>query len=251
MKVSELRVITPSDLAKFGRTPELLSNSQLLRPTETVCKELQGLFDVFNRYLFADELPDCMLTVDSLCRAAYGYFRPDAFTKATGEVIDQISLNPTYMTSRPMRDVAGTVAHEQAHQWVHRCSGERVTGGYHDKTWALKMESIGLMPSDTGLPGGKKSGYRMSHFPIPGGRFLAVVAALEAYGFALTWGQFQESLAAGPGSGRSGRSGKGGRGKSKNKVKYVCAQCGQACWGSGTLSVICGKDHSRMTSLLS
>jgi len=33
------------------------------------------------------------------------------------------------------------------------------------------MESIGLMPSDTGEPGGKRTGQRMSDYPIEGGAF--------------------------------------------------------------------------------
>jgi hypothetical protein len=227
---------------QLGRTPEILSDPQPLRPTETVCVELQSLFDIFNRELFAGELPDCMLTVDIACRAALGYFRPHAFRNARGEVVDQVSLNPEHTISRPMRQVASTVAHELAHQWVHRCLGKRITG-YHCKAWGRKMKAIGLMPSNTGQPGGKQTGYQMTHYAIPGGKFMGVVAALEVQGFAITWGRFQQALdAAGKPPVQDDTS--------KGKVKLACPQCRQVCWGAPTLDLICGKDRCRMLRTL-
>jgi hypothetical protein len=50
------------------------------------------------------------------------------------------------------------------------------------------MEAVGLMPSTTGRPGGKKTGEKMSDYPIPGGRFLKECDSLVSGGrFDLPW----------------------------------------------------------------
>jgi len=43
--------------------------------------------------------------------------------------------------------------------------------GYHNKRWASKMVEIGLVPSSTGKPGGRPTGYRVSHFIRENGPF--------------------------------------------------------------------------------
>lgn len=49
------------------------------------------------------------------------------------------------------------------------------------------MESIGLMPSSTGQPGGKRTGDMMADYPIAGGRFLAACETLLTSDFSLSW----------------------------------------------------------------
>ncbi|MGE4069852.1 MAG: SprT-like domain-containing protein [Lysobacterales bacterium] len=241
LKLRDLGAIQHGGSVFLGRTAQHTERApRQLRPTETICTELQYLFDTFNRELFRFELPECVLTVDIACRSAYGYFRPDAFVNADGEIVDQISLNPKYMLTRPMQDVAGTVAHEMVHGWMHRCSERKPRGGYHCKRWGQKMKSIGLFPSNTGQPGGRQTGYQMTHFPIAGGPFLGVVGALESQGFAITWGRFQRVLEIGLPQNPEGDD------PSKGKVKFACPNCRQVCWGSPSLIVICGNDRSRM-----
>lgn len=40
------------------------------------------------------------------------------------------------------------------------------------KEWADKMQSIGLIPSSSGEPGGKRTGDKMADFPAEDGKFL-------------------------------------------------------------------------------
>lgn len=47
------------------------------------------------------------------------------------------------------------------------------------------MESIGLMPSDTGEPGGKRTGQRMSDYPIEGGAFYLQCIVFAKMGYKL------------------------------------------------------------------
>ncbi len=53
-------------------------------------------------------------------------------------------------------DTLSTLVHEMCHVWQHHTPAKKCRGGYHDRVWGAKMEEIGLMPSNTGLPGGKK-----------------------------------------------------------------------------------------------
>ena len=57
--------------------------------------------------------------------------------------------------------------------------------GYHNKEWAAKMREIGLMPTDTGQPGGKDTGQKVTHFIEPGGRFEQACTAYLATGAAI------------------------------------------------------------------
>ena len=45
--------------------------------------------------------------------------------------------------------------------------------GYHNREWASKMLEVGLVPSDTGQPGGKQTGQHMTHYIDPKGRIRA------------------------------------------------------------------------------
>ena len=44
-------------------------------------------------------------------------------------------------------------------------------GGYHNAEWASKMESVGLVPSTTGAPGGARVGQAVSHYVDGEGRW--------------------------------------------------------------------------------
>ena len=72
------------------------------------------------------------------------------------------------------RESLSTLVHEQTHVWrryfgpLNRRGGKGANG-YHDTVWRDEMLRIGLPPSDTGEPGGKMLGYRMSHYVEEGG----------------------------------------------------------------------------------
>ena len=44
-------------------------------------------------------------------------------------------------------------------------------GRYHNHEWADKMEALGLMPTDSGEPGGRRVGQCVTHYIMEGGRF--------------------------------------------------------------------------------
>jgi hypothetical protein len=135
----------------------------------------------------------------------------------------EISLNPDVL-DRPLAESMGTLVHEMVHLWQHTF-GEPSRRGYHDREWADKMEAIGLMPSSTGRPGGKRTGDHMTHYVIEGGPFTVAFAAMPPE-YRLPW------LSGAPADGAK-------KPPRADKVKYACGGCGVAVWGKSGLHIAC------------
>ena len=86
------------------------------------------------------------------------------------------------------------------------------------------MEALGLMPSDTGAAGGKRTGQRMTHYIIPGGRFDTATRELLDSGFKLNW--------------ESSRNAAHANGISK--LKFTCPLCRQNAWAKPGARLLCG-----------
>lgn len=155
------------------------------RPTEEAYAELQYAYDFYNNALFGDQLPPCLITFQRQ-KKTFGYFSKNRFGRRDGRKTDEIALNPGYFAVVPMVEVLQTLVHEMVHLWQEHF-GKPSRACYHNAQWADKMESLGLMPSDTGLPGGKRLGQSVADYVIPGGRFEAVTKELLASGFAISW----------------------------------------------------------------
>jgi len=70
------------------------------------------------------------------------------------------------------------MAHLQQHHF-----GKPSRVSYHNKEWARMMRAIGLIPSDTGQPGGREVGQKVSHYIEEGGAFARACAELVSNGF--------------------------------------------------------------------
>jgi SprT-like family len=145
-------------------------------PTEEAYPELQAAYDWFNHKLFENRLPPWLITL-AIKGRSLGYFWPNRFVNTDGVITAELALNPERMKLRSDRDTLSTLVHEQAHGGQHTY-GKPSRNGYHNKEWASMMESIGLMPSHTGQPGGKRTGQSMSHYIIDGGPFDRACAEL-------------------------------------------------------------------------
>jgi predicted SprT family Zn-dependent metalloprotease len=90
-----------------------------------------------------------------------GYFSPDRWSgRITESGEHELALNPDGFIGQSDGQIMQTLVHEQAHVWQHYF-GKPSARGYHNREWAAKMKSIGLMPSSTGMVGGKETGQRM------------------------------------------------------------------------------------------
>ncbi|WP_280192019.1 SprT-like domain-containing protein [Delftia sp. PS-11] len=154
-------------------------------PTRETYAELQQAYEHFNQRLFADTLPHCLITLQREKRTC-GYFSAARFASLDGRTTDEIALNPTYFAAVPIIETLQTLVHEMTHLWQHHF-GKPGRARYHNEEWADKLESLGLMPSSTGRPGGRRTGDMMADYAMAGGPFLAACDALLTASFQLSW----------------------------------------------------------------
>ena len=215
-------------------------------PTGELYDELQQAFNHFNRSLFAGELPPAVLTLQR-DRKSYGYFSGSRFVRRSGELADEIAMNPAHFAAHTIENTLSTLAHEMVHQWQHH-HGKPGRRGYHNAEWATRMEAVGLMPSHTGAPDGKRTGEKMDHYIIDGGPFAVACASLVVEPFTINWldrvaivpkapvveTDIPPELAAlGIEPAKPGK-------RVGNRVKYRCETCKMQAWGKPGLPLLCG-----------
>ena len=67
-------------------------------------------------------------------------------------------------------EVMATLVRQMVHLW-QETYGQPSSKWYFNREWAEKMAGIGLIPSATGLPGGKRTGQGIKHYIEAEGRF--------------------------------------------------------------------------------
>ena len=244
-----------------------------MTPTTELYQSLERIFDFFNQELFDSQLPKLLFTVQRKARTM-GYFAPDRWVSTSGDQCHELAYNPLYVTDKSIVEVLQTLVHELVHCWQH-CHGSPSRSGYHNVEWANKMESIGLMPSSTGKPGGKRTGQHMSDYLIANGRFInACQKLIKDKGVGLPW--FDRFAQPTSGAEKITRSFLSEAGINENdviealtapfvepaepsgtapaeesqapvakpsnrKIKYSCNQCGVNAWGKPDLKLKCGE----------
>ena len=221
-----------------------------MTPTHDTYTELQQAYDFYNAELFDNVLPKCLLTLQRE-KKTYGYFSPERFIRIEdGVKVDELAMNPAYFAITPIGEVMQTLVHEMVHAWQkhHGKPGRR---SYHNKEWGGKMEAIGLMPSSTGKPGGKKTGESVADYPIEGGRFLEVTERLLKT-FKLSWtdrfparhvnAETLENAITGGMLAALGQDGAESQAPTKQtRTKYTCPVCETTVWGKANLKLMCGE----------
>lgn len=199
-----------------------------MKPTRETYTEIDRAYDHFNALLFGDALPTCIITMQRH-KKAYGYFWGDTWTDAKGKrVADEIALNPDLFQKRPVAETLSTLVHEMCHLWQHH-EGKTSRNGYHNGEWASKMEDVGLIPSSTGQPGGKRTGQKVSHYIEQGGAFDRVCAELLEEGFSIPW------IARTNGDTETAKK------KAASKTRYTCPDCGLNAWAKPDVKLMCGE----------
>jgi len=195
-------------------------------PTLQLVHELETAYKYFNRFLFDNKLKPCLILMHRK-RSALGYFWAKRWQQGEGEeapVFHELALNPDHLKGRPIKDTLSTLVHEQVHLWQEDF-GKPPKGPGHNREWGDKMESLGLMPSRTGQPDGKRTGRRVTHYIITGGKFEEVCDDLLETGFTLSCVSWPQLKAA----------------KVKvRKVTYECTGCEAKVRGKAGLKLICG-----------
>jgi hypothetical protein len=205
-------------------------------PTLQTYNGLNQAYDFFNERLFASSLPSCLITMQRKNRT-YGYFAGGRFGTRDGkDVTDEIALNPSHFKTRTTEQSLSTLVHEMTHLWQHH-HGQAPRVGYHSREWAAKMRSIGLIPTDTGAPGGRETGQHVSHYIEAGGSFDHACVELLSLGFTLPyvelWGEKEVRTL---------------RKKAASKTRYACPVCSLNAWGKPAIHLICGYCNERMSA---
>lgn len=201
-------------------------------PTIEAHRALDRAFDYFNADLFAGSLTPVLITLNRK-RGAHGYYWAQQFhSREDKDRLPEIAMNPESM-SRPVRDVLSTLVHEMAHHW-QQLYGTPGKAGYHNAEWGSKMDALGLTPTADGMPGGRRTGKRVTHWIIPGGAFDVSCADLLQSGFSLDWFAC------------------GGLSRPKkpdmSKVKHTCPSCDARAWAKIGSHLICGDCDAKMVA---
>ena len=240
-------------------------SEQSKTPSQQLNDQIAIAYTFFNTALFGGKLPPVVLTLSRRARA-FGYAAPHAFV---GRDFDQVTkdenghavktahelaINPGYMSGRSDKETLATLVHEMVHIWEFE-NGTCSPGGYHNKIWADKMESLGLIPSDTGSPGGKRTGNTVSHYIQEGGLFHDRCETFLAEFGHFSWGgvPFREDMddelakvlaGAMAGFGKSGEEAEKRAERkeksAKSKTKFTCPCCGQNAWAKPGALILCG-----------
>jgi hypothetical protein len=194
---------------------------------------LAAAFDFFNRRLFAGELPPALITLQRKA-GSHGYYSARRFEGRSDDTreTDELALNPGTFTGRSDAEILSTLAHEMVHHWQAHF-GKPGRSRYHNHQWADRMEALGLLPTDTGLPGGRRTGQSMTHCIIASGPFDLACQELLAGGARLEW---------------QSREWDGGPGKKPrtSKTKYTCPNCGLNAWAKPDVFLVCGECDARL-----
>jgi hypothetical protein len=217
------KIVKQKSVVRRNNTPHLTKRTEAATPVEY--QGWHGAYTFFNNRLFADcPLGNNVLIVLQRHAHSRGHYSPNRFSgRKSMEALDEICMNPDAFVDRSDEQILSTLVHEMTHRW-QQFHGTPPSRSYHDREWAAKMQQVGLMPSNTGAVGGKRTGKQMSHYIIPGGPFAKAYADLAATGFKLNW---QSSIV---------------RGKDKptnSKAKFSCPRCGQNAWGKPDLQIRC------------
>jgi predicted SprT family Zn-dependent metalloprotease len=191
---------------------------------------LAAAFDFFNRRLFQGALPPLLITLQRH-KGARGYYSAGRFQgRASPEdSTDELALNPAEFKGRTDAEILSTLVHEMAHHWQQH-EGSPSRNRYHNREWADQMEALGLMPSSTGQPGGKRTGQKVSHYILGGGPFDRACGQLLAGGTRVEW----QSLECNHEKPRN------------SKVKYTCPVCGLNAWAKPDVHLECGECGERL-----
>ncbi len=195
-------------------------------PTEEQFSNFQKAYDYFNKELFSGILPDCFLNFFRSHRYA-GCFINNLWKKGD-KVTSQISLNSIHLWDEPI-EIMSTLVHEMCHLWQFEF-GKPSRSGYHNREFAAKMESVGLITSTTGREGGNRTGQGMSEYILKGGLFEQKFNEMPKE-YLLPWvDNFSDASSLNNPTTPQRR----------NKIKYSCPACFTNVWGKPGLSIICG-----------
>lgn len=182
-------------------------------------------------------MPDCLLTLQRRHNTR-GYTSPAKFEsrKSKKKILDEIAINPAAMPEMTDAAILATLALKMCRIWqIH--FGEPGRGRYINKELADRMESIGLISSSTGKPGGKRTGQHTGGYVKSGGPLDVLIKQILKGGWQF---EFQD---------RRVRADDDREESETYRYKYQCPICGLAAWARPEVYLICGECEQRMEAV--
>jgi hypothetical protein len=203
-------------------------------PTAETYGALETAYNFFNDRLFGGRLMPCLFVMQRGKSNRNGHFHAEIWQsqKVEGYAADEMSINPNTLQSRSITDLLSTLVHEMTHLEQHH-SGEPSRNGYHNKEWGKLMDAVGLTPSNTGEPGGKRTGQQMTHYIEDGGPFDQACSELLETGFLIPWLSVDTTP-------------EPKERKASTRTKFTCQGCNANAWGKPELIIHCGPCEERM-----
>lgn len=204
-------------------------------------KALHGAYKYFNKVLFGNQLPECVLSF-SRKKNSHGFLAPYQWRKRNSNDHDthEIFVTPVTLSHTPI-EMYSNLVHDMIHLW-QLVFGNPSRNGYHNREWAEKMKEVGLMPSDTGKPNGKETGQKMTHYIVTGGNYDRTFQTMPQK-FILPFTSIDGDLMKGKDDIKTGSKYTKKRLKlrppSQNKTCYECPGCQVKVWGRPNLQIRC------------
>lgn len=208
----------------------------MTNPTIELTETLQKAFDHFNKNIFGNSLPACMITL-SRKKSEKGYFRRDNFeSRESGKTIHEIALNPETFVDRNDKQILSTLAHDMVHMWQFEYGDKPPkTNGYHNREWAIKARSIGLIPFSS-TTGDKGTGAKVTHEIKSFGAFDTAASEFIAQGNKIEY----QAIAA---------ESKERKETTKYTFRYECPKCDTWAKAHADSNLVCGKCLERMVNV--
>jgi hypothetical protein len=190
-----------------------------LDPTSETYSNLIRAFDFFNERYFDGTLPRPMITLRGTGKAAVSYLHHSFGTVSGTDRIDEIAVNARRLLFTPPDEFLDEFVHVLCHIWQAHF-GAPTRNGYHNKQFADKLRSVGLIPSPTGKKHGKETGQLISQYRDETGAFArACQELIDVHGFVLNYGDLTADQA-------KSVPGEPERPKPNSGITYVCTTPG-------------------------
>ena len=205
---------------------------------------LHKAYNYFNIELFDNQLPKCSLRFSSK-KNTKGFFSSNRWIhlRDQSKGIHEISLS--HYTLSNLKFALSVLVHQMVHLWQWEF-GTPSRNGYHNREWAVKLEDIGLIPTDTGKVGGKKTGQFILHYINEGGKYDIAYCSiprmiLSPFNKLVLNQKSNLSLSHMPDKHNHNlRENHSINASGKKKTKYCCPLCKSNVWGKPSLKIICG-----------
>ena len=223
-----------------------------VKTSQELYSKIQKCIDSLDSTFFSgngkQKIPELVFAINNQVRACVvAFVSPEAlYDKKTDTKLQYMGINPDYL-DRKIGEILATICHELCHVYEHAYI-HIPRGGYHDRQWAGLMEDCGLEPVYN-----NKSKTMVNHKIVEGGAFEDFVKKFteengEDYFNIVSYSQeiarrTRKELGIEEGEDedepKPDNADKPVKKYNRNKIKYVCPDCGSKVWGKAGLNIFC------------